>query len=238
MSLYDHGRRPDPDSGDVRVFKLIVGVIVFFVIIAIMANGCSDQSSDVWEDSAISWDSSGNSGSFDTEIEQTNNTVPWDYRIVEGTVGDIIGSDMTILPDNNLLANDDNYATGDKVWTLQAMEADMTPNAEGKANISLTPWTTLKSYKTEQAAKADIDKLKIRLKTEVDLVGVYKTSYKNKTRQFAVLTMPTGQQIKQPIDEKQYKKLKPLKKASVVLEEVHDFGNYDLAYTKFRGWAS
>jgi hypothetical protein len=232
MSLYDQGRRPDSGSGDGRIFKFIIGIVGFFVIIAFATNACSNQSNDVWDDSAISWDTSG-AGS-----EQPNNTVPWDYRIVEGTVGDIIGSDMTILPDNDLLANDDNYATGDKVWTLQAMEADMTPNADGKASVSLTPWTTLKSYKTEQAAKDDIDKLKIRLKTEVDLVGVYKTSYQNQTRQFAVLTMPTGQQIKQPIDEKQYDKLKSLKKASVVLEEVHDFGNYDLAYTKFRGWAS
>src|SRR4051812_32959125 len=52
--------------------------------------------------------------------------VPWDYKIIKGTVGDLIGGDMTVLPDNQLLPNDGNYATGQSVWTLQYMYAEMT----------------------------------------------------------------------------------------------------------------
>ncbi|MNL57009.1 hypothetical protein D3C87_1805420 [compost metagenome] len=74
--------------------------------------------------------------------------------------------------------------------------------------------------------------------TDVDLVGVYKTEYKNKTRNFAVVELPSGNRIKQPIDDKRYKALEKQKKASVVLEEVHDFADYDSAYAKFRGWAN
>lgn len=70
------------------------------------------------------------------------------------------------------------------------------------------------------------------------MVGVYKTEYKGKTRNFAVLELPTGNRIKQPIDDERYTALKQAKTASVVLEEVHDFADYDLAYAKFRGWAN
>ena len=69
------------------------------------------------------------------------------------------------------------------------------------------------------------------------LVGVYKTEYQGKTRNFAVLTLPSGNQIKQPIDEDRYKTLKSLKKVPINVEEIHDYVDYDLAYAKFRGWA-
>jgi hypothetical protein len=49
--------------------------------------------------------------------------------------------------------------------------------------------------------------------------------------------MPTGNQVKQPIDEERYNILKNEKKAKVVLEVVHDYLNYDAAMAKFRGWA-
>lgn len=165
------------------------------------------------------------------------NRIPWDYKIVKGTVGDLIGSDMTILPDNALLPNDGNYATGDSVWTMQFMSADMTTGASGHDEVELSAWTTIKSYPDEAKAKADLANLKISLQTTVPLVGVYKTEYQGKTRNFAVLTLPSGNQIKQPIDEDRYKTLKSLKKVPINVEEIHDYVDYDLAYAKFRGWA-
>ncbi|AIQ66068.1 Gram-positive signal peptide protein, YSIRK family [Paenibacillus stellifer] len=163
--------------------------------------------------------------------------VPWDYRVVEGTVGDLVGSDMTILPDNELLPNDNNYATGDKVWTLQYMDAEMTTDADQKNTVKLSAWSTIKSYKDLQSATDDLKNLKVSVTTDVDLVGVYKTEYKGKTRNFAVVELPSGNRIKQPIDAKRYTDMEKKKVVSVVLEEVHDFADYDLAYAKFRGWA-
>ncbi|WP_151733540.1 hypothetical protein [Paenibacillus tengchongensis] len=165
-------------------------------------------------------------------------TVPWDYRVVESTVGDLVGSDMTILPDNELLPNDNNYATGDKVWTLQFMDAELTTAADQKNEISLSAWDTLKTYPDQQAAIDDLSNLKVSITTDVDLVGVYQTEYQGKTRNFAVLELPSGNRIKQPVDNDRYKALEKQKTASVVLEEVHDFADYDLAYAKFRGWAN
>lgn len=165
------------------------------------------------------------------------NTVPWDYRIQEGTVGDLVGSDMTILPDNELLPNDGNYATGQKVWTLQNMSATLTTDDNGRNDVQLSGWTTLKSYPDETAAKTDLENLKVSVTTDVDVVGVYKTEYQGKTRNFAVVELPSGNRIKQPVDDERYGKLKDAKTTSVVLEEVHDFEDYDLAYAKFRGWA-
>ncbi|NGZ76371.1 hypothetical protein [Saccharibacillus alkalitolerans] len=165
------------------------------------------------------------------------NTVPWDYRIQEGEVGDLIGSDMTVLPDNELLPNDNNYATGQKVWTLQYMNAELTTDEEGRNDVRLSGWTTLKSYPDEAAAMADLENLKVSVTTDIDVVGVYKTEYNGETRNFAVLELPSGNRMKQPVDEGRYGKLKDAKTASVVLEEVHDFADYDLAYAKFRGWA-
>lgn len=164
--------------------------------------------------------------------------MPWDYRVVEGTVGDLIGGDMTILPDNQLMANDDQYATGDKIWTLQHMSANMNENSQKKARITLSTWMPIKSYRNKETAETDLNRLKVSLKTKVDLVGVYETKLNGKTRQFAVLELPSGQQIKQPIDAKRYASLKPAKQAEIIMEEIHDYSNFDLAYSKFRGWAS
>jgi hypothetical protein len=235
------GRSGGEDAG--RIVALVIGGVILFIFLGMMAGSCSNRNSP-WDNSAVTWSSSDYSySSGGSSVEQTAvpaNTVPWDYRVVEGTVGDLIGSDMTILPDNQLLPNDNNYGTGDKIWTLQYMEATMQENtaANGRSSITLSSWKPIKSYKTKEAAQQDIAKLKIRLKTEIDLIGVYKTEYQGQTRQFAVLTLPSGNAIKQPIDAKKYAQLKPLKKASVYLEEVHDFADYDKVYSKFRGWAA
>lgn len=166
-----------------------------------------------------------------------SSTVPWDYKVEEAKVGDLVGSDMTITPNNQLLPNDDNYATGDKIWVLSYMTAEMKTTADGQNSVNLSQWAPLKSYRTADAAQTDLAGLKVQLKTEVDLVGVYKTDYQGKSRHFAVITLPTGNSVKQPIPEERYKKMKEQKTAKVMLEEVHDFGDYDLAMAKFRGWA-
>ncbi len=166
------------------------------------------------------------------------NTVPWDYRIQEGSVGDLIGSDMTVLPDNELLANDNNYATGQQIWTLQSMSATLTTDDQGRNDVQLSGWTTLKSYPDEASAKTDLENLKVSVTTDVDVVGVYKTALNGETRNFAVLELPSGNRMKQPVDDARYGKLKDVKEVAVVLEEVHDFADYDLAYAKFRGWAN
>jgi hypothetical protein len=172
------------------------------------------------------------------ETTDSVSRVPWDYRVVESTVGDLIGSDMTVLPDNELLPNDGNYATGDKIWTLQFMDAELVTDADLRNEIRLSSWTTIKSYGDQKAAAEDLTNLKVSITTDVDLVGVYKTKYNDKTRNFAVLELPSGNRIKQPIDDKRYTALEKQKTASVVLEEVHDFADYDSAYAKFRGWAN
>ncbi|AJY73863.1 hypothetical protein [Paenibacillus beijingensis] len=236
-------RRPvkqDSPAGRIAPF-IIFGAIAVFIF-GIMANSCSNDARS-WENSSVSWSgsssSSASSSSYaNAQPQQAPSTVPWDYRLVEGTVGDLIGGDMTLLPGNELLPNDDNYGTGDKVWALEYMEAVMKTTDNNRNDIRLTSWKPIKSYRTKQAAEQDIAKLKVSLKTEIDLVGVYKTTYQGKEREFAVLTLPSGQTIKQPIDKERYAKLKPLKKANVILEEVHDYSNYDMAYAKFRGWAS
>ncbi|WP_068784004.1 hypothetical protein [Paenibacillus phocaensis] len=172
-----------------------------------------------------------------SESALTTSRVPWDYKIVEATVGDLVGSDMTILPDNDLLPNDNNYATGDKIWILQFMDAELTTDENQKNEVRLSSWTTLKSYPDQASAEKDLAELKVSVTTDVDLVGVYKTEYQGKTRSFAVLELPSGNRIKQPIDDTRYAALEKAKTASVVLEEVHDFADYDLAFAKFRGWA-
>ncbi|KGE20208.1 hypothetical protein [Paenibacillus wynnii] len=174
----------------------------------------------------------------DKEVTDSVSKVPWDYRVVESTVGDLIGSDMTVLPDEELLPNDGNYATGDKIWTLQFMDAELITDADQRNTIRLSSWSTIKSYGDHKTAVDDLKNLKVAVTTDVDLVGVYKTKYNNKTRNFAVLELPSGNRIKQPIDDKRYTALEKKKTASVVLEEVHDFADYDSAYAKFRGWAN
>jgi len=221
---YDRNRSNRPDQTGKYLIQFVIVGLIFIVFMSLLFGGCSGDN-----DSDPSMSSS--------DVEVNTNTVPWDYRVVEGTVGDLIGSDMTILPDNELIPNDDNYGTGDRVWTLQAMEADINTNSQERADVTLTAWESLKTFKSQQAAQEDLDKLKIQLKTEVDLVGVYKTDYQGKTRQFAVITLPSGQHVKQPIDEDRYQTFKSLKKVNILLEEVHDFSNYDLTYAKFRGWA-
>ncbi|MFC4778742.1 signal peptide protein [Paenibacillus sp. GCM10023252] len=249
MSYYGH-RPPDRHSGgngdaDIsRILSIVVGGVFFIIVAGFMLNACQAQSSS-WDTSAVSWqepsatytvtDSSSDIMKSDGSIVAT---LPWDYRVVEGTVGDLIGSDMTILPDNEMLPNDSNYGTGDKVWTLQFMEATMRTSDDKQNEVTLAAWNPIKSFKSKEAAEKDMAQLKLRLTSEVELVGVYKTERSGETRQFAVLSLPSGHQIKQPIDEKRYQTLKPLSKVNVVLEEVHDYSNYDMAYAKFRGWAS
>ncbi|WP_123040199.1 hypothetical protein [Cohnella candidum] len=209
--------------------RKIAGFLLPLALIGMLLSACSDSDSVFY-----TGDTSSNGGSADVDVSK----VPWDYRIVQGKVGDLIGSDMTILPDNELLPNDGNYATGDDVWTLQYMDAELTTNSQQKSDIHLSSWNTIKSYKDEKSAKEDLANLKVSLKSEVDLVGVYKTEYQGKTRNFAVLSLPSGNQIKQPINDERYNEMKNEKKVEVLLEEVHDFANYDLAYAKFRGWAN
>src|SRR5690348_6519345 len=84
------------------------------------------------------------SGVFDraadgsTSSSSNQNVVPWDYKVEEKTVGDLVNGDMTISPDNQLLPNDNNYATGDKVWTLSYMYANMSTDSGGRTNVSLS----------------------------------------------------------------------------------------------------
>lgn len=176
----------------------------------------------------------------DSGSEQSLETsrVPWDYRIQEATVGDLVGSDMTLLPDNELLPNDGNYATGDKIWILQFMDAELTTDENQKNEVRLSNWSTIKSYGDQASAEKDLAELKVSVTTEVGLIGVYKTEYSGKTRNFAVLELPTGNRIKQPVDDAKFDQLKNEQKVSVVLEEVHDFADYDMAFAKFRGWAN
>ncbi|WP_336786388.1 signal peptide protein [Paenibacillus sp. MMO-177] len=163
--------------------------------------------------------------------------VPWDYRVVEEEVGDLVGSDMTIIPDNTLLPNDGNYATGDKVWILQYMDAMLTTDDDRRSQIKLSSWDTLKSFKDEKSALADLGSLKESIQTEVDLIGVYKTENAGKTREFAVLALPSGNVVKQPISDEKYAQLKSKSKVKVTIEQVHLYDNYDQVYSKFRGWA-
>lgn len=167
--------------------------------------------------------------------KKTISTVPWDYKIENATVGELVDGDMILEPDNILLPNVNHYAKGDKIWTLKYMTADM--QSDGKKNdIKLSIWEPIKTYSSKQAAERDLKELKVKLQAEVDLVGVYKTEYQGKYRQFAIIKLPSGHVVKQPIDEPRYIELKEKKKVTVLLEEVHDFLDYDLAMAKFRGW--
>lgn len=204
----------------------LAAVLALSMLAVLLLNACNNESSVL------------HTGSSAEEVVDNVSRVPWDYRIVESSVGDLIGSDMTVLPDNELLPNDENYATGDKIWALQYMDAEMTTDADQRNNVQLSSWSTIKTFKTQEEAKKDMANLKVQVTTEIDLVGVYKTQYKDKTRNFAVLELPSGNRIKQPIDDDRYTDLEKKKKVSVKLEEIHDFADYDSAYAKFRGWAS
>lgn len=207
-----------------RSARARIGALCMMLLMAMLLSACSSNQGSVFDTGT-------------TETTDIVSRVPWDYRVVEGTVGDLIGSDMTVLPDNELLPNDGNYATGDKIWTLQFMDAELITGADERNEVRLSAWTTIKSYADEKTAAEDLTNLKVSVTTDVDLVGVYKTKYKDKTRNFAVLELPSGNRIKQPIDDQRYAALEKQKTASVVLEEVHDFADYDSAYAKFRGWA-
>jgi hypothetical protein len=171
-----------------------------------------------------------------TSSSSSKNVVPWDYRIEEKTVGDLINGDMTLLPDNQMLANDDNYATGDKVWTISYMNAEMKTDSAGRTDVVLSAWAPIKSYKSKAAADTDLTSLKELVETDVDLVGVYKTEDSGKFREFAVITLPSGNDMKQPISEERYANFKSKKKVKVTLETVHNYENYDDTMAKFRGW--
>ncbi|MFS1511225.1 signal peptide protein [Chengkuizengella sp. SCS-71B] len=213
-----------------RVLLFIIFGLILFGVLSFIGN-LFDNGSQVFETNPVS----SSSGTI-SEPETNTNTLPWDYRVEEGTVGDLIGGDMTVLPDNLLLPNDENYATGDKIWTLQFMNAQMDVLANGSNEVHLSSWKGIKSYKSLEEAEKDLQELKIQIKTEVDLVGVYKTEFEGQFRHFAILTLPTGHDIKQPIDEARYNRLKEKKTAEVYLEEIHSYTNYDLAMAKFRGW--
>jgi hypothetical protein len=169
---------------------------------------------------------------------EPSKVVPWDYKVEQKKVGDLINGDMTLQPENELMPNDDNYATGDTVWVLSVMNAVMTTQAGGRNDVTLTAWKPLKTFRDRSAAEADLGKLKESVQTDVELVGVYKTELDGKFREFAVITLPSGQSVKQPIDEARYQDFKSKKQVKALLEIVHDFNDYDQAYPKFRGWAS
>lgn len=224
-------KRPNEGSGNNQKNRKrrIAGMTLAVSLAVLMTlTGCASNTQSVFHTSSSS------------AVEESNGNmarVPWDYRIIEGQVGDLIGSDMTLLPDNQLLPNDNNYATGDKIWTLQFMDAEIVTDEQQRNEIRLSAWRTIKSFKDQSSAQTDLDHLKLSISTELDLVGVYKTEFKGETRNFAILEMPSGNRIKQPIDNDRYDAFAKQKKVEVHLEEIHDFADYDLAYAKFRGWA-
>ncbi|GIQ70250.1 signal peptide protein [Xylanibacillus composti] len=214
---------------------LVIGGIILVVLFIIGKN--SDTAPDVLQ-TANSPLSGGSASAVPTENAVSSaSVVPWDYRIAEREVGDIIGGDMVLLPNNELLPNDNHFATGDKVWVLEHMSATMRMNEDGRNQVTLSEWKMIKSYTTQEAAEEDLANLKVLLETEVDLVGVYKTEHEGEFRQFAVVTLPSGHDIKQPIDTDRYEALKSQERVKVQLEEVHDYEDYDMAMAKFRGWA-
>lgn len=226
---HHNDQETDESKKTKRLLLFIAGGVIFFLIILFNSGLGGGSDYDGLEANTI------------TEVSETADTaatVPWDYRVTEAEVGDLIGSDMTLLPDNEMLPNDGNYGTGDHIWTLQYMDAEMTADNTGRSSVTLSAWRTIKSFASKEEAEQDMERLKLRLTTEAELVGVYKTEYNGETRCFAVLELPSGNRVKQPIDADRYDALKSADKASVILEEVHDFADYDLAYAKFRGWAT
>lgn len=225
---YQPPHRQRRSNGPRLLMAIVIGIIVVAVISGI-AQAVSNNKVSVLSRSG--------SKSASAVADAGSATVPWDYKIEEGRVVDLIGADMTISPNNQLLPNDSNYATGDKVWVLSYMTAEIKTGEDGQNAVTLSSWSPLKSFHSAEAAQQDLAGLKVELKADVDLVGVYKTEFEGKHRQFAVMTLPTGHSIKQPITEERYQDLKSKKQVKVILEEVHDFGDYDLAMSKFRGWA-
>jgi hypothetical protein len=223
------------------VSAALIGVLIIVIIAAVASALGSNKKEGLVTSSSRTTASSATAGSKDTKIANASDpsqVVPWDYKVEQKKVGDLIGGDMTLMPENELMPNDGNYATGDTVWVLSVMNAVMTTQTDGKNDVTLTQWKPIKTFKQQADADGDLTKLKENVQADVDLVGVYKTELDGKTRQFAVLMLPSGQNVKQPIDETRYQDFKSKKQVKVSLEIVHDFTNYDQAYPKFRGWAS
>ncbi|MBG9733324.1 MULTISPECIES: hypothetical protein [Paenibacillus] len=204
--------------------RKILTMVIAIAIIILVANMCNHRSEE-------------RAGSGKSTANVNATTVPWDYKVESVKVGDLIGGDMTLSPDNELLPNDGNYATGDTIWALKYMTADMVIKDGKRNDVHLSPWKAIKTYPSKQAAEKELKNVKLSLKAEVELIGVYKTEYQGKYRQFAVMTLPSGHTIKQPINQERYSNMKNKKKVAVLLEEVHDMNNYDQAMAKFRGWA-
>ncbi|WP_230632807.1 hypothetical protein [Paenibacillus athensensis] len=208
-----------------RVLLIFGFFILLIVLIAIIASAVKSTVSSLSTKQTTASDQGGESS-----------TVPWDYQLKEAKVGDLIGEDMVLLPDNERISNDQNFATGDPVWVVNYMSATMQTNEQGQNDVTLSAWKPIKTYKTKDEAEKDLAELKKEIKTDVKLVGEYKTDYEGKSRYFAVIEMPTGQTVKQPIPETRYAAFKNKDQVSVVLEEVHDYADYDISMAKFRGW--
>ncbi|BFT70267.1 signal peptide protein [Paenibacillus sp. P36] len=172
-----------------------------------------------------------------TNVSGMNGDVPWDYKVQQAKVGDLLDGDMVLLPNNERISNDQNFATGDQIYVLSYMQATMTTDSQGKNDVTLSQWKPIKTFKTKEEADKDLAELKVEIKTDVKLIGVYKTELDGKFRYFAVADLPTGQKVKQPIPEDRYASFKNKKEVQVILEEVHDYSNYDQSMAKFRGWA-
>ncbi|MDR6552971.1 signal peptide protein [Paenibacillus qinlingensis] len=219
-----------------RFMLLAVGFIGIIVIIWIISTAFDKKPSVFSQSTSVNQVSNSSNGTNNTN-NTNNGEVPWDYQVQQVKVGDLIDGDMVLLPNNERISNDQNFATGDTIWVLSFMQASMKADSQGKNEVTLSQWKPLKSFKTKEEADKDLAELKVEIKTDVSLVGVYKTELDSKFRYFAVVELPTGQKVKQPIPEDRYTTFKDKKEVSVVLEEVHDYTNFDQSMAKFRGWA-
>ena len=226
-----------------RFWLMAAGFVIVIGIIWAISSAVDKKPAVITGNSAVN--SSGGTGSFSgngtnlTTISSdlSSSDVPWDYQVQEAKVGDLLDGDMILLPNNERISNDQNFATGDQVWVLNYMNATMKTDGQGKNDVTLSQWKPIKTFKNKEDADKDLGELKTEIKTEVNLVGVYKTELDGKYRYFAVADLPTGQKIKQPLAEERYEKFKDKKQVQVVIEEVHDYSNYDQTMAKFRGWA-
>ncbi|NOV01308.1 hypothetical protein [Paenibacillus planticolens] len=207
----------------------LMGALVFIVILMIWGvSSLFNKKPSVLSNAAV-----GSSAS----VSGMNGEVPWDYQVQQAKVGDLLDGDMVLLPNNERISNDQNFATGDQIYVLSYMQATMKTDNQGKNDVTLSQWKPIKTFKTKEEADKDLTELKVEIKTDVKLVGVYKTELDGNFRYFAVAELPTGQKVKQPIPEERYASFKNKKEVQVILEEVHDYGNYDQSMAKFRGWA-
>lgn len=202
---------------------VLVGILIIWGISSAFNN----------KPSVLSKSTAGSSAS----ISGASGEVPWDYQVQQAKVGDLFDGDMVLLPGNERISNDQNFATGDQIYVLSYMQATMKTDSQGKNDVTLSQWKPIKTFKTKEEADKDLAELKIEIKTDVKLIGVYKTELDGQFRYFAVADLPTGQKVKQPIPEERYASFKDKKEVSIVMEEVHDYSNYDQSMAKFRGWA-